>query len=82
MKTQFLQAPPVGKWYLLDVIRKGRGRTNDWAALLINVPPAQHQRENDPHERNTFKECWLDVGRCKSRDLAWDVAEARVSAHH
>jgi hypothetical protein len=82
-EVPYVTSPPKGMtWYILDVMRKRRGRANDWAALLINVPYAQHQRESDPHLRSAIESCWLDIGRCKSRDLAWDVAEAKISTRH
>ena len=71
-----LSAPPAGSaWHILDVMRWGKGHPrNAWVALLIDVDPVLHLRG-----QQSF---WLDLGRHRNRDEAWEIAEALLATRH
>ena len=62
-------------WYILDVMRKS-SRGVQWAALLIDVDPDVDR----PCDAGCS--CWLDLGRHKSRDDAWDAALQMIATRH
>jgi len=82
MATTFEAAdlPHTVKWYILDVCRKG-GKTPDrreWCALLADVDPGQRGE----HVRRIKREAWLNLGRYKSREDAWERAEDLLETRH
>ena len=84
-KLVFHDAPPPGRWFILDVMRKGDERRpfrpgrprNDWAALLIDVEPDLFVRTQIKASQH-----WLDLGRHKNLDAAWERAEAMIATKH
>ena len=81
-------AQPINKtetWFILAVMYKGepppfrRGRPkNIWVALLINVDPDLHCTG----QQSATLSRYLDLGRHKSRDEAWDYAEDLLATRH
>jgi hypothetical protein len=67
--------PRSHRWFILDVMRKSN---KDWVAHLINVDP------DDFLERccNASAKCFLELGRHKSRDDAWNTAEEMIATRH
>ena len=66
-------------WYIFDVMRKYRGRRNVWVALLVNHDP------DDISLYNLWRATqsrWLELGRHKTRDDAWDHAEAMIATRY
>ena len=63
-------------WFILDVMRKGGDHPrNAWVALLIN-------RDPDTYRAGPMEERWLDLGKHKSRDDAWDCAGDLIATRH
>jgi len=61
-------------WFILDVMRKYRGRRNVWVALLVDRDPddiALYDLWRATQSR------WL--GRHKTRDEAWDHTETLMA---
>jgi len=83
----FLDRPPAGDWHILDVMRKDdpgrpfrRGRPrNIWVALLIDCDPDAFCA-GEAHLR--APSCFLDLGRHKTREDAWDFAEQCMATRH
>ena len=69
-------------WYILDVMRKG-GKTakrNVWMALLIDRDPDVFRAGLDRYVG--VQERWLELGRHRNRDDAWDCAEQMLATRH
>jgi choline dehydrogenase-like flavoprotein len=64
-------------WHILDVMRKS-SRGVQWTALLIDVDPDDFVN----WRCDAGCSCWLDLGRHKSRDDAWDAAEQMIATRH
>ena len=87
-RVSLLTAPPSGaRWFIFDVMRKGNdsirpGRPrNEWAAALIDMEPEQYAScSHEEARRSRF--CWLDLGRHRNRDDAWDHAEQMIATRH
>lgn len=88
-EIRFLQRAPSAGWFILDVMRKGhdrkpngewkRGRpSNIWVALLVDVDPDLFCVGRG---RNA-KSCWVDLGRHRTRDDAWEYAEQLMETRH
>ena len=82
----FVPRPPFGTWFVLDVMKKGcnfrKGRPpNIWVALLIDMEPDRFC--NCPHnETRGVRSAWLDLGRFRTRDAAYDCAEQMIATRH
>jgi hypothetical protein len=66
-------------WFILDVLRKYRGRRNVWVALLVDHDP------DDIALYNLWlatQSRWLELGRHKTRRDAWDHAESMMATRH
>ena len=63
-------------WYILEVMRKDRGGRNDWVALLVDVDP------DADDDYQPVQSHWLDLGRHKTRDDAYDHAESMMATRH
>jgi hypothetical protein len=66
-------------WYILEVIRKYRGRRNVWVALLVNHHPddiALYDLWPATQSR------WVELGRHKTRDDAWGHCESLMATRH
>jgi hypothetical protein len=83
MIVEYLRRPPPGTWFVFDVMRKGewpvrRGRPrNEWCAALIDSDPDDFMEGRKPKGC-----CWLDLGRHKTVEQAWDHAESLVATRH
>jgi hypothetical protein len=83
LAAKYLDKPPAG-WFVLDVMRKGdlhqRGRPrNEWVALLIDCDPDLYRaRQCDLRSPSR----WLELGRHRTRDDAWDHAESLIATRH
>ncbi len=64
-------------WCILDVMRKSN-RGVQWTALLIDVDPDDFVNRRC----DAGCSCWLDLGRHKSRDDAWDTVEQMIATRH
>ena len=96
MADEFVYAPPRGrKWHVLNVLKTGeKGGTknlhrhpfrpgrprNIFCALLIDCEPDLFVAGLVP--KGTYSTCCLHLGRQKSVDAAWDVAEAATATKH
>jgi hypothetical protein len=63
----FADSPPAG-WFVLDVMRR-EWRKWDWVALVIDVDP------NERRSKCATRSRWVELGKHKNRDDAWDYAE-------
>ena len=90
MSAPILETAPSGvRWFILDVVRKGDERRpfragrprNDWCALLLDVDP-DHLFNSLPKSEVPASSVWLDLGRHKILDAAWDHAEAMIATKH
>jgi hypothetical protein len=71
---KYLERVTAG-WFVLDVMRK-EARSRSWVALLLDVEPADFRAGASGQSR------WLELGKHKSRDDAWDHAEAVLATRH
>jgi hypothetical protein len=69
--------PRLHVWRILDVMRKS-SRGVQWTALLIDVDLDDFVNRRCDAGRS----CFLDLGRHKSRDDAWDAAEQMIATRH
>jgi hypothetical protein len=69
--------PRSQAWYILSVMRKS-SRGFQWTALLIGVDADDFVNRRC----DAGQSCWLDLGRHKSRDDAWDAAERMIATRH
>jgi len=78
--VEILTTPPTGApWFILDVMRRGKGHPrNAWAALLIDVDPEQHCSGT----ALATKSLWLELGKHPSFDDAWEHAEGLLGPRH
>jgi hypothetical protein len=83
--VEYLQAPPGPGWYIVDVMRKGKGppfrpgrSPNDWAALIMDVDPELFAKDHSLRAQSH----WLDLGRHKTQEAAWDYAEQLMATRH
>lgn len=80
MSVVYVDVPPPG-WWILDVMRKDSRRIDEgWVALLIDTDPDIFCAGLDRHKRT--QSCWLDLGKCRSRDAAWERAEQLMATKH
>jgi hypothetical protein len=70
--------PRSREWHILEVVRSS-SREWDWSALLIDVDPDDFQNGRCD---TVYQSCWLKLGRHKSRDDAWTVAEQMMATRH
>jgi hypothetical protein len=71
---EYLDRVPAG-WFVLDVMRK-EARSSSWVALLLDVEPDDFKAGTSAQQR------WLELGKHKNRDDAWDHAEAVLATRH
>ena len=78
---RLLDRPPIGEWFVLDVMRKGPGgaRCSEWVALMIDVDPDIFCTAD---VRPRSQHCCVDLGKHKDRDSAWDYAEQLTATRH
>ena len=69
--------PRSHAWYILEVMRKRAGGFQ-WAACLIDVDPDDFVNQRC----NAYRSCFLDLGRHRSHDDAWDAAEQVITTRH
>lgn len=70
----------AGPWFILDVMPKGRRKSDGWAALLIDMDADEYCAGGGRHRRVQSR--WLDLGRHPNRGQAWDVADAQLATRH
>jgi len=69
--------PKSHAWHILEVMRTS-SRGFQWTALLIDVDPDDFANRRC----DSGDSCWLDLGRHKSRDNAWDAAQQMIATRH
>jgi hypothetical protein len=90
-----LDRPPVGDWFVLDVMR-GKGGRSDWVALMIDVHPDDlkrcfcktaflyvHPSAYRPEAGRTAREAWVRIpGKHRNRASAWNAFEDFTATRH
>jgi hypothetical protein len=95
MKTEFLDRPPAGDWFALDVMREAP-RKRRWVVLMIDVHPDElkhcrsktaflyvHPKDYRPDPGRTAQEARVRIpGKHRDRDSAWEILEYFLATRH
>jgi hypothetical protein len=75
--TAYLDRLPTG-WHVVTVCKATTGRTWDWAAFMIDTPPAPD------HLRRTWdREAWVTIpGKHRTYAAACEALESAMATRH
>jgi hypothetical protein len=76
---EYLDRPQSG-WFPLDVMRRSKGSSLDWVALMIDVDPDDFK--NCPTACRPRQRWLIIAGKHSDRNAAWDALEDMMSTRH